>query len=177
MGASRRNARTSLPWTDRARDRCALHLHAERAGVDRLQPRSSAELDDEGADAGVGPLAHNDLLAGDAGQSGLCCTLQTAGCVIPRPPRGPPRALRFSSSCPCFASPSPSSPTVPASLSRSRLIVMATHVLALPNNTASSWWKDPSLRRNVAVAFVCYWATFALGYDGSYMTGLQSMPA
>ncbi|BGP27282.1 hypothetical protein JCM10295v2_006246 [Rhodotorula toruloides] len=53
---------------------------------------------------------------------------------------------------------------------------MATHVLALPNNTASSWWNDPSLRRNVAVAFVCYWATFALGYDGSYMTGLQSMP-
>ncbi|BGP39733.1 hypothetical protein JCM10449v2_003684 [Rhodotorula kratochvilovae] len=48
-------------------------------------------------------------------------------------------------------------------------------VQTLANNTASSWWKDPSLRRNVAVAVVCYFGTFALGYDGSYMTGLQAM--
>ncbi|GAA6009976.1 hypothetical protein JCM10207_007502 [Rhodosporidiobolus poonsookiae] len=50
-------------------------------------------------------------------------------------------------------------------------------VTSLPNNTASSWWRDPGLRKNVLVAVVCYFGTFALGYDGSYMTGLQSMPS
>ncbi|GAA5822744.1 hypothetical protein JCM11251_004363 [Rhodosporidiobolus azoricus] len=44
-----------------------------------------------------------------------------------------------------------------------------------PNNTASSWWKDPSLRKNVACAFVSYWGGFCLGYDGSYLNGLQSL--
>ncbi|GJN89026.1 hypothetical protein Rhopal_002000-T1 [Rhodotorula paludigena] len=52
--------------------------------------------------------------------------------------------------------------------------IKATDLL---NNTAASWWKDPCLRRNVLVAIVCYFGTFALGYDGSYMTGLQSMPS
>ncbi|GAA5889852.1 hypothetical protein JCM6882_004342 [Rhodosporidiobolus microsporus] len=52
---------------------------------------------------------------------------------------------------------------------------MSVPVTALPNNTNSLWLKDPSLRKNVAAAVVCYFATFALGYDGSYMTGLQSM--
>ncbi|GAA5896887.1 hypothetical protein JCM8208_007116 [Rhodotorula glutinis] len=45
----------------------------------------------------------------------------------------------------------------------------------MPNNTADSWWKDPSLRKNIAAAVVCYFGTFALGYDGSYLGGLQSL--
>ncbi|GAA5898005.1 hypothetical protein JCM6882_003305 [Rhodosporidiobolus microsporus] len=53
---------------------------------------------------------------------------------------------------------------------------MAAPVTSLPNNTASSWWKDPSLRKNVLAGVICYFGTYSLGYDGSYMTGLQSMP-
>ncbi|GAA6004784.1 hypothetical protein JCM10207_001013 [Rhodosporidiobolus poonsookiae] len=45
----------------------------------------------------------------------------------------------------------------------------------LPNNTADSWWKDPGLRKNMTAAVVCYFGTFALGYDGSYLNGLQSL--
>ncbi|GAA5874290.1 hypothetical protein JCM8547_007554 [Rhodosporidiobolus lusitaniae] len=53
---------------------------------------------------------------------------------------------------------------------------MTTPLISLPNNTATSWWADRSLRKNVLAAIVCYFGTYSLGYDGSYMTGLQSMP-
>ncbi|GAA5848141.1 hypothetical protein JCM8547_004420 [Rhodosporidiobolus lusitaniae] len=52
---------------------------------------------------------------------------------------------------------------------------MSKTFAAFPNNTADSWWKDPSLRKNVGCAVVCYWGAFALGYDGSYLNGLQSL--
>ncbi|GAA6003137.1 hypothetical protein JCM10207_001766 [Rhodosporidiobolus poonsookiae] len=52
---------------------------------------------------------------------------------------------------------------------------MASTFKDLPNNTASSWWKDPSLRRNVATAIICYFGSYSLGYDGSYLNGLQSL--
>ncbi|GAA6029367.1 hypothetical protein JCM8097_003640 [Rhodosporidiobolus ruineniae] len=45
----------------------------------------------------------------------------------------------------------------------------------LSNNVADTWWNDKSLRRNVLSAFVSYWGAFALGYDGSYLNGLQSL--
>ncbi|BGP40506.1 hypothetical protein JCM10449v2_004468 [Rhodotorula kratochvilovae] len=37
----------------------------------------------------------------------------------------------------------------------------------VPNNTADSWWKDPSLRRNMGAAIICYF--------GTYLNGLQSL--
>ncbi|BGP13731.1 hypothetical protein JCM10213v2_001669 [Rhodosporidiobolus nylandii] len=43
------------------------------------------------------------------------------------------------------------------------------------NRTAASWWRDPSLRKNVLCASISYWGAFSLGYDGSYMNGLQSL--
>jgi hypothetical protein len=61
------------------------------------------------------------------------------------------------------------------------------------NNTASSWWKDPGLRRNVLSIALLYWCVFAFGYvsrqiyalttltrpryDGSLLSGLQPLPA
>ncbi|GAA5869795.1 hypothetical protein JCM8547_005845 [Rhodosporidiobolus lusitaniae] len=47
---------------------------------------------------------------------------------------------------------------------------------SVPNNTAANWWQDASLRKNVACAVVLYWGNFAIGYDGSYFNGLQSLP-
>ncbi|GAA5954338.1 hypothetical protein JCM3765_004426 [Sporobolomyces pararoseus] len=46
----------------------------------------------------------------------------------------------------------------------------------LQNNTASKWYKDPSLRKNMLAATVCYFGSFALGYDGSYLNTCQSLP-
>ncbi|KAJ5733970.1 hypothetical protein N7493_002756 [Penicillium malachiteum] len=43
------------------------------------------------------------------------------------------------------------------------------------NNTNSSWWKDPSLRRNVFYMFGCMMCLFYLGYDQSLLTSLQAM--
>ncbi|GAA6059513.1 hypothetical protein JCM10212_006011 [Sporobolomyces blumeae] len=47
---------------------------------------------------------------------------------------------------------------------------------SVANNTHSTWWKDPSLRRNFLAATFCYWGSFALGYDGSYLGNLQALP-
>ncbi|GAA5851020.1 hypothetical protein JCM8547_009156 [Rhodosporidiobolus lusitaniae] len=44
------------------------------------------------------------------------------------------------------------------------------------NNTASSWWKDPGLRRNVFWCSIFYLGPFVQGYDGSYLNALQIMP-
>ncbi|KAJ5621816.1 hypothetical protein N7528_005048 [Penicillium herquei] len=43
------------------------------------------------------------------------------------------------------------------------------------NNTNPSWWKDPSLRRNVFYMFGCMMCPFYLGYDQSLLTSLQAM--
>ncbi|GAA6016598.1 hypothetical protein JCM11491_006009 [Sporobolomyces phaffii] len=47
---------------------------------------------------------------------------------------------------------------------------------AVPNNTHKTWWKDPGLRKNFLAATVCYFGSFALGYDGSYLNTCQSLP-
>ncbi|GAA6029391.1 hypothetical protein JCM8097_003655 [Rhodosporidiobolus ruineniae] len=44
-----------------------------------------------------------------------------------------------------------------------------------PNNTADRFYLDAGLRRNVLAAFVAYWGSFSIGYDGSYLNGLQSL--
>ncbi|GAA5854284.1 hypothetical protein JCM8547_001763 [Rhodosporidiobolus lusitaniae] len=43
------------------------------------------------------------------------------------------------------------------------------------NNVADVWYKDPSLRINMACAVVSYFGSFSIGYDGAYLNGLQSM--
>ncbi|GAA5944754.1 uncharacterized protein JCM15063_002393 [Sporobolomyces koalae] len=53
---------------------------------------------------------------------------------------------------------------------------MAT-LASIPNNTNSSWYKDASLRKNMLAATVCYFGSFALGYDGSYLNTCQSLPS
>ncbi|KAK7033550.1 hypothetical protein VNI00_012774 [Paramarasmius palmivorus] len=44
------------------------------------------------------------------------------------------------------------------------------------NNTHPKWWKDSGLRRNVGWVVALYLSVFALGYDGSLMSGLQALP-
>ncbi|GAA5868558.1 hypothetical protein JCM8547_003186 [Rhodosporidiobolus lusitaniae] len=44
------------------------------------------------------------------------------------------------------------------------------------NNTNSKWWRDPGLRKGMFHIFVLYSVVFALGYDGSLLTGLQALP-
>ncbi|GFZ48477.1 hypothetical protein JCM24511_06225 [Saitozyma sp. JCM 24511] len=44
------------------------------------------------------------------------------------------------------------------------------------NNTNSSWWKDPGLRRSMVHVFVLYLCVFTFGYDGSLLNGLQTLP-
>ncbi|GAA5903814.1 uncharacterized protein JCM6883_001993 [Sporobolomyces salmoneus] len=46
----------------------------------------------------------------------------------------------------------------------------------LPNNCNKTWWKDPSLRRNFLAATVCYFSSFAQGYDGAYFGTCQALP-
>ncbi|ETS76806.1 hypothetical protein PFICI_12193 [Pestalotiopsis fici W106-1] len=46
----------------------------------------------------------------------------------------------------------------------------------LPNNTASCWWKDSCLRRNVLYGVGCMMCPFYLGFDQSLLTGLQALP-
>lgn len=48
---------------------------------------------------------------------------------------------------------------------------------ALPNNTASAWWRDAGLRKNVLHIVTLYTAVYSLGYDGSLLNGLQALPA
>jgi len=43
------------------------------------------------------------------------------------------------------------------------------------NNTHEKWWKDPGLKRTAYYCFVLYFAIFASGYDGSYLSGLQAL--
>lgn len=46
----------------------------------------------------------------------------------------------------------------------------------LPNNCASSWWRDPGLRRlNLGILLVFASAT-ANGFDGSLLNGLLAIP-
>lgn len=52
-----------------------------------------------------------------------------------------------------------------------------TSFTELPNNTASSWWKDPGMRRSMLHIFILYTAVYSLGYDGSLLNGLQGLPA
>ncbi|GAA5870362.1 hypothetical protein JCM8547_006614 [Rhodosporidiobolus lusitaniae] len=47
---------------------------------------------------------------------------------------------------------------------------------SIPNATKTKWWMDPGLRRNVGAAFVLYFGSFSIGYDGSYLNALQSLP-
>ncbi|KAE9400803.1 hypothetical protein BT96DRAFT_919261 [Gymnopus androsaceus JB14] len=44
------------------------------------------------------------------------------------------------------------------------------------NNTHSNWWMDPGLRKNTGWIVLLYFGSFAVGYDGSLMSGLQAMP-
>ncbi|RSH90472.1 hypothetical protein EHS25_001077 [Saitozyma podzolica] len=46
----------------------------------------------------------------------------------------------------------------------------------VPNNTASSWWRDTALRTNVFHCLGCCLCVFYLGYDQSLLTGLQALP-
>lgn len=43
------------------------------------------------------------------------------------------------------------------------------------NNTASSWWKDPGLRKNTLYCAILYLGIYIGGYDGSYLSGLQAL--
>jgi hypothetical protein len=47
----------------------------------------------------------------------------------------------------------------------------------LPNNTKSSWWRDPGMRTGMIHIFILYSAVYSLGYDGSLLNGLQGLPA
>ncbi|ORY91580.1 general substrate transporter [Leucosporidium creatinivorum] len=44
------------------------------------------------------------------------------------------------------------------------------------NNTHSSWWKDPGLRRCTLYCVLLFFGIFSGGYDGSLLNGLQAMP-
>lgn len=59
---------------------------------------------------------------------------------------------------------------------------------ALPNNTASAWWRDAGLRKSASCDGIeltldvlhivtLYTAVYSLGYDGSLLNGLQALPA
>jgi hypothetical protein len=48
---------------------------------------------------------------------------------------------------------------------------------SLPNNTATSWWRDPGMRKGMIHIFILYTAVYSLGYDGSLLNGLQALPA
>lgn len=50
------------------------------------------------------------------------------------------------------------------------------HFAHLNNNTNSTWYRDPCLRRNVFHCVGLYFCVFYLGYDASLMNGLQSIP-
>ncbi len=43
------------------------------------------------------------------------------------------------------------------------------------NNTNPTWYKDPGLKKTAYYCFVLYFAIFASGYDGSYLSGLQAL--
>jgi hypothetical protein len=64
----------------------------------------------------------------------------------------------------------------------------------VPNNTASSWYRDPGLRKGESQSgndhrvklahpsgflqiVILYTAVYSLGYDGSLLNGLQALPA
>ncbi|RSH92648.1 hypothetical protein EHS25_008093 [Saitozyma podzolica] len=46
----------------------------------------------------------------------------------------------------------------------------------VPNNTASNWWRDDGLRRNVLHCMGCCFCVYYLGYDSSLLNGLQALP-
>ncbi|KAH8928459.1 hexose transport-related protein [Atractiella rhizophila] len=45
----------------------------------------------------------------------------------------------------------------------------------VPNNTASSWWRDPGMRMGMFHIFILYTANYSLGFDGSLLSGLQAL--
>jgi hypothetical protein len=53
----------------------------------------------------------------------------------------------------------------------------AVNFADLPNNTASSWWRDRGMRLGMIHIMILYLAVFSLGYDGSLLNGLQALPS
>ncbi|KAL1891936.1 hypothetical protein Sste5346_007280 [Sporothrix stenoceras] len=51
------------------------------------------------------------------------------------------------------------------------------HYTTIPNNTKSSWWRDPCLRWNMMHCIGLCGTLFFNGYDGSLMNSLQSINA
>ena len=47
----------------------------------------------------------------------------------------------------------------------------------LPNNTASSWWRDPGLRKLVFLMATLTCSAVGSGVDGSLINGIQILPA
>ncbi|KAM0749668.1 putative lactose permease [Meredithblackwellia eburnea MCA 4105] len=45
----------------------------------------------------------------------------------------------------------------------------------LPNNTNDKWWRDAGLRKCVGHVVILYLTLFALGFDGSLLSGLQAL--
>ncbi|EIW73027.1 hypothetical protein TREMEDRAFT_25510, partial [Tremella mesenterica DSM 1558] len=45
------------------------------------------------------------------------------------------------------------------------------------DNTASSWWRDPGLRRCMFNIFCLYGSVFAYGYDGALISSIQAQPS